>query len=152
MPIKIISPAFEEGGMIPQKYTCDGQDISPPLEWAAGPSGTKSYALIMDDPDAPTGTWVHWVLFNLSPNTLSLPEAFSPSNKLANGGIHGINDFKKFGYGGPCPPPGIHRYFFKIYALDIVLTLSKGITKSQLEQAMKGHILASGELMGRYER
>jgi hypothetical protein len=152
MEIKMTSPAFEEGSMIPRKYTCDGPNISPPLAWSSVPEGTKSLALICDDPDAPMGTWVHWVLFNLPPDTKELHENIPLRRELENGAKQGMNDFRKIGYGGPCPPGGTHRYFFKIYALDMVLNLEAGATKSQLLTAVKGRILAEGQLMGRYKR
>ena len=152
MTIKISSPAFQNGGMIPQKYTCDGVNLSPPLEWSGVPENALSLALINDDPDAPVGTWVHWVLFNLPPSVSSLAENVPPLEKLDNGGIHGKNDFGKLGYGGPCPPSGTHRYFFKLYALDTKLDFAPGARKDQLLKAMKGHILAEGELIGAYKR
>jgi Raf kinase inhibitor-like YbhB/YbcL family protein len=152
MEIKMTSAAFEPGGMIPNKYTCDGQDISPPLSWGDVPDGTESIALICDDPDAPMGTWVHWVLFDLPPETRGLPENIPAVENLENGGRHGTNDFRKLGYGGPCPPGGTHRYYFKVYALDKLMNLHVGNTKSQLLKAMEGHILAEGDLMGRYKR
>lgn len=152
MGIKVMSPAFEEGGMIPEKYTCDGKDISPPIEWKGIPEGTKSLALISDDPDAPMGTWVHWVIFNIPPERKGLPEGV-PTKKVLEGGIRqGLNDFRRIGYGGPCPPGGVHRYYFKLYALDRVLDLEPGVTKNMLLKAMEGHILDKGELMGRYGR
>jgi Raf kinase inhibitor-like YbhB/YbcL family protein len=150
--IKVKSTAFEEGGMIPKRYACDGTDISPPLAWNGVPEATKSIALICDDRDAPRGTWVHWVLFNLPPATNDLPENVPPQKRLGNGAIHGINDFRKIGYGGPCPPSGTHRYYFKIYALDTEINLKPGITKKKLLKTMKGHILAEGQLMGKYSR
>ncbi|UJS17345.1 MAG: YbhB/YbcL family Raf kinase inhibitor-like protein [Candidatus Jettenia sp.] len=152
MKIEIKSPAFEEGGMIPQKYTCDGEDISPPLSWNSVPNGTKSLALICDDPDAPMGTWVHWVLFNLPANIQGLPENRPHQKTFENGAKQGITDFKKIGYGGPCPPSGTHRYYFKLYALDTEINLDAGITKQQLLKAMEGHIIAEGQLMGKYKR
>lgn len=152
MEIKVTSRAFEEGGMIPQKYTCDGEDVSPPLAWTSVPEGTKSLALICDDPDAPMGTWVHWVLFNLPANIKELPENVPPQETLENGAKHGITDFRRIGYGGPCPPSGTHRYYFKLYALDTELDLEAGITKAELLEAMEGHILAEGRLMGKYKR
>jgi len=152
MEIKMKSTAFEEGGMIPKKYTCDGLDISPPLTWTSVPNGTKSLALICDDPDAPMGTWVHWVLFNLPANIQELPEDIPPQKTLANGAKQGITDFRKIGYGGPCPPSGTHRYYFKLYTLDTEINLEAGITKKQLLKAMEGHILAEGQLMGKYKR
>ena len=152
MEIKITSSAFEDGGMIPAKYTCDGADVSPALQWDAVPEGTKSIALICDDPDAPMGTWVHWVLFNLPADTKELKENIPHDKTLPNGAIQGITDFGRNGYGGPCPPSGIHRYFFKIYALDTKIELSNSANKSQLVEAMKDHILAQGQLMGKYKR
>lgn len=153
MEIKITSTAFEEGGLIPKKYTCDGIDVSPPLEWTSVPEGTKSFALICDDPDAPTrGTWIHWVIFNMPADTRELPENIPPQKTLANGAKQGINDFRKIGYGGPCPPSGTHRYYFYLYALDTEIKLEGGAIKEQLLKAMKGHILAEGQLMGKYKR
>ena len=152
MDIKIKSPAFVPGGKIPGKYTCDGMDISPPLAWTSGPEGTKTFALICDDPDAPMGTWVHWVLFNLPADIIELRENVPPERELENGAKQGMNDFRKIGYGGPCPPGGTHRYYFKLYALDTEINLEAGATKSELLKAMEGHILAEGQLMGRYER
>lgn len=152
MAIRITSSAFTEGGMIPRQYTCDGEDISPPLAWTGFPEGTKSLALICDDPDAPVGTWVHWVLFNIPPSTKDLPASVPPKETLDNGAKHGTNDFRKLGYGGPCPPGGTHRYYFKLYALDAETSSEAGITKAQLLKDMEGHILAEGQLMGRYKR
>ena len=152
MDIKIKSPAFVPGGKIPGKYTCDGMDISPPLAWTSGPEGTKTFALICDDPDAPMGTWVHWVLFNLPADIIELRENVPPERELESGAKQGMNDFRKIGYGGPCPPGGTHRYYFKLYALDTEINLEAGATKSELLKAMEGHILAEGQLMGRYER
>lgn len=152
MEIKLTSPAFEEGGMIPEKHTCDGMDISPALAWTSGPEGTKTFALICDDPDAPMGTWVHWVLFNLPASVNELAEAIPPERELESGAKQGMSDFHKIGYGGPCPPGGTHRYFFKIYALDAEVDLETGATKSDLLEAMEGHILAEGQLMGKYSR
>lgn len=152
MDIKLRSTAFEEGGMIPKQYTCDGKDISPPLAWESVPDSTKSIALICDDPDAPMGTWVHWVLFNLPANIKELPENIPPQEILENGAKQGTNDFRNIGYGGPCPPGGTHRYYFKIYALDTVLTLEAGATKAKLLKVMEEHILAEGKLMGKYKR
>ncbi|MDH7511662.1 MAG: YbhB/YbcL family Raf kinase inhibitor-like protein [Clostridiales bacterium] len=152
MDMKITSTAFEESGMIPRKYTCDGEDVSPPLAWTGVPEGAKTIALISDDPDAPVGTWVHWVLFNLPAAEKGLPEAVPPDEELKNGAKQGQNDFRRIGYGGPCPPGGTHRYFFKLYALDTVLNLPAGATKAELLKAMEGHILAQGQLMGKYRR
>ncbi len=152
MDIKVTSSAFEEGGMIPSKYTCDGDDISPPLQWDVVPEGTKSVALISDDPDAPMGTWVHWVLFNWPADSKEITEDVPPDKALPNGAKQGITDFRRIGYGGPCPPGGTHRYFFKIYALDKMLDLDAGADKPALLKAMEGHILGQGQLMGRYKR
>lgn len=152
MTIKITSPAFEQGGMIPSKYTADGQNISPPLKWEGVPVGTTSIALISDDPDAPIGTWVHWVMWNIPQDRKELPENIPSDQKLSDGSIQGITDFRRPGYGGPAPPSGTHRYYFKIYALNTKLDLPTNSTKAQLVKAMEGHILAEGELMGKYKR
>jgi hypothetical protein len=152
MKITINSTAFKEGGMIPKRYTCDGPNISPPLSWDSVPGGTKSLALICDDPDAPRGTWVHWVIFNLPANTKELSENIPPQQTFPNGAKQGRNDFGKIGYGGPCPPGGTHRYYFKLFALDNEINLEAGATKAELLKAMEGHILAEGQLMGRYKR
>jgi Raf kinase inhibitor-like YbhB/YbcL family protein len=153
MNIQLTSPAFTEGQPIPQKYTCQGQDISPELKWTNVPANTKSFALIADDPDAPAGTWVHWVLYDLPPTTAGLSEGVPKSPELANGAKHGTTNFKRVGYGGPCPPPGKpHRYFFKLYALNTMLGLKPGVMKQDLLKAMEGHILAEGQLMGTYQR
>ncbi len=146
----LTSTAFKEGEMIPKKYTCDGPDISPPLEWHEVPAGAKSLALIVEDPDAPMGIWVHWVIFNIPPGTSGLPEHVSTDKTLADGAIQGRNDFRKIGYGGPCPPGGTHRYFFILYALDTTLRLSPGSTKAEMVRAMEGHIVGKAQLMGRY--
>ena len=150
--IKISSPAFQEGGMIPERYTCDGDDISPPLNWEAVPEETRSIALIVDDPDAPGGTFVHWVLYDLPADLEGLPENLPPGKGFPIGGIEGINSTKKTGYEGPCPPSGTHRYFFKVYALDKKLELPAGETKDRLLGAMEGHILGQGQIMARYKR
>ena len=152
MAITITSSVFSEEGMIPKKYTCDAEDISPDLKWSGVPQGAKSLALICDDPDAPVGTWVHWVLFNIPADVTMLPAGIPPDATLQNGARHGKNDFRKLGYGGPCPPGGTHRYYFKLYALDTALNLESGSTKAQLLAAMEGHILAEGQLMGKYKR
>lgn len=152
MAITVTSSAFTEGSMIPLKYTCDGEDVSPPLSFNGVPPEAKSLALISDDPDAPMGTWVHWVLYNLPPGTKSLPENIPGAEILKDGSRHGVTDFGRFGYGGPCPPGGTHRYFFKVYALDKMLALSGRTSKKDVETAMKGHILAEGQLMGKYKR
>lgn len=151
MALTIESSAFSEGEKIPRKYTCDGKDVSPPLSWTGAPDGAKSFALICDDPDS-SKTWSHWVIFDLPPATRSLPEGVAPRAEVSGGGAQGTNDFRKVGYGGPCPPSGTHRYFFKLYALDKQVGLSSTATKADLERAMKGHVLAEGALMGRYSR
>lgn len=145
--LSIASPAFSHGGMIPPKHTCDGADVNPPLSIGNVPENTKSLALIVDDPDAPMGTWVHWVMWNVEPGTEEIPE-----NSVPKGALQGTNDFRKQSYGGPCPPSGTHRYFFKVYALDTVLSLAAGATKAKLENAMKGHVIGQAELVGRYKR
>lgn len=151
--MQIKSAAFEENGLIPKKYTCDGQNVSPPLTWTKPPTGAKSVAIICDDPDAPVGTWVHWVIYGISPQATALPENVPPQKEVLRGAKQGINDFRKIGYGGPCPPKGpAHRYFFKIYSLDIELNLPAGASKKDVEKAMQGHILAEGQLIGKYGR
>ncbi|HEY43786.1 MAG TPA: YbhB/YbcL family Raf kinase inhibitor-like protein [Anaerolineae bacterium] len=152
MSFVLSSPAFEEGAPIPRKYSCDGEDISPPLYWTDPTEDIMSFALISDDPDAPVGTWVHWVLYNLPADTRSLPEAFPSDLELPDGTKNGENSWRRLGYGGPCPPGGTHRYFFKLYALDTLLEMASGVTKDQLLQAMEGHIIAETELMGTYTR
>ena len=147
MALTITTTAFTDGDKIPRLYTCDDQNVSPPLAWTGVPTSTVSLALIMDDPEASGGTWVHWVLFNLPGNLPGLDQGKN------GGGIDGKNDFNKLGYGGPCPPRGSnHRYFIKLYALDQKLDLKAGATNAQLESAMRGHILAQGQLIGRYGR
>ncbi len=155
MTLKLSSPAFGPNDSIPEKYTCEGEDLSPPLTWTGVPQGTRSLALIVDDPDAPDPahprmTWVHWVLFNISPETVALLEGAAKAPP--SGGRHGLNDWKRTGYGGPCPPIGRHRYFHKLYALDIALDAALSPTKDELEKAMKGHILAQAELVGTYQK
>jgi hypothetical protein len=152
MSITIKSSAFSEGEPIPKKFTCDGEDISPELSWGGAPEGTKTFALINDDPDAPGKTWVHWVIFNIPGSITSLPENMPTDKELSDGSRQGTNDFRKIGYGGPCPPGGTHRYYFKLYALDTELTLKPGALKQELLAAMKGHILDEGQLMGTYAR
>ena len=149
---ELTSSAFSQGKTIPTVYTCDGRDTSPPLEWRDSPPGTESLALIMDDPDAPVGTWVHWVIYDLPVTRSSLPEAAPTDSELAHGIRQGRNSWGRTGYGGPCAPSGAHRYFFKLYALDCLLQIKAGATKKQLLKAIKGHILAKTELMGRYSR
>jgi len=152
MEIKITSSAFEDGGLIPAKYTCDGADVSPPLQWDTVPEGTRSIALICDDPDAPMGTWVHWVLFNLPSDAKELVENIPSDKILPDGARQGLSDFGRVGYGGPCPPGGTHRYFFKIYALDTEVGLQAGADKRRLLKTMEGHILSQGQLIGKYKR
>ena len=152
MAIKISSTAFQDGGLIPAKYTCDGANISPPLAWSGLPITTKSVALIVDDPDAPGRTWVHWVVYDLPAGNKQLAENLATQETISGGGKQGTNDFRKIGYGGPCPPSGTHRYFFKLYALDVEKILTPGATKEDLIKAMEGHILDQGELMGKYQR
>lgn len=152
MALTITSSAFKQEGMIPSQYTCDGKDISPPLQWSGVPEEAKSLALIVDDPDAPGKTWVHWVVFNLPPDVHSLPEHMPTDAKLRNGAMQGITNFGRSGYGGPCPPGGTHRYYFKLYALDTMLDLKPKAKKPDVEKAMKGHILAEGQLMAKYSR
>ncbi|HCE16716.1 MAG TPA: YbhB/YbcL family Raf kinase inhibitor-like protein [Anaerolinea thermolimosa] len=153
--IELSSPAFQAGQPIPPRYTCDGEDSSPPLQWGDPPEGTRSFALIMDDPDAPAGTWVHWVVYNLPGEVRELPEGASRARasefSLPQGAVQGKTSFNRTDYGGPCPPSGQHRYFFRLYALDT--TIEDGILdKKALLKAMEGHILAQGELMGVYQR
>ena len=153
MSLTISSPAFSNGGDIAKKFTCDGADMSPQLSWVEPPAGTKAFALLADDPDAPVGNWNHWVLWNLPPETRGLGEALSKTAHLPDGSQQGTNDFRRTGYNGPCPPPGKpHRYYFKLFALDTKLDLKAGAGKRELEAAMKGHILAQAEWMGRYGR
>jgi Raf kinase inhibitor-like YbhB/YbcL family protein len=146
MAVQITSSEFNDGGTIPVRFTCDGEDLSPPLAWTGLPTGTQSLALVVDDPDAPVGTWVHWVIFNLPADTNSLPEGVSGL------GTGGLNSWRRLGYGGPCPPSGTHRYYFKLYALDSMLSLPQGASKGDLEKAMQGHVIAQGQLMGTYSR
>jgi Raf kinase inhibitor-like YbhB/YbcL family protein len=149
---KLTSTAFKEGQPIPSTYACVGVNVSPPLEWSGMPKSAKSIAIIADDPDAPGGMWVHWVLYNLPADNIGLVENLPATENLAAGGFQGKNDFEKIGYGGPCPPSGTHRYFFKIYALDADLSLKGGATKAEVEKAMAGHIVAQAQLMGTYRR
>lgn len=144
--MKITSSAFQEGAEIPSKFTCDGADTSPPLQIADIPSEAKSLVLVVDDPDAPSGLFTHWTFWNIPPQTSAVGEGSAPK------GVQGTNDFGKSGYGGPCPPSGTHRYYFKIFALDRELDLPSGAKRGQLDAAMKGHVVAQGELIGRYSR
>ncbi|MGA9995309.1 MAG: YbhB/YbcL family Raf kinase inhibitor-like protein [Pyrinomonadaceae bacterium] len=152
MEIKVTSAAFQEGGAIPKQYTCDGANVSPALAWTGVPEKAVTLALIVDDPDAPAKTWVHWVVFNLSATAKGLPENVPAQENVAGGGRQGTSDFKKVGYGGPCPPSGTHRYFFKLYALDTSVADESKTTKEQLLKEMEGHVLAEGQLMGTYKR
>jgi Raf kinase inhibitor-like YbhB/YbcL family protein len=155
-PLALRSAALGEGAEIPRRYTCEGEDVSPPLEWSGVPAGAKSLALVVDDPDAPDPraprmTWVHWVLYDVPPAATGLPEAVAPG-ALPKGTRQGVNDWRRTGWGGPCPPIGRHRYFFKLYALDASLGDLGTPTKAKLEAAMKGHVLAQAQLMGTYEK
>lgn len=146
------SASFAEGGTIPKRYTCDAADVSPALSWADAPDRTQSLALIADDPDAPAGTWTHWIIWNIPPGN-ALPEGTPKTDTLNDGSRQGKNDFKRIGYGGPCPPPGkAHRYFFRLYALNAKLDLKPGSTRDDLERAMKGRVLGQAELVGKYGR
>jgi Raf kinase inhibitor-like YbhB/YbcL family protein len=156
IPFQLTSPRFKDGETIPVAYTCEGDDLPPPLHWEGEPAGTRSFALIVEDPDAPDPsnpqtTWAHWVLYNLPPNFHDIPESMLPGY-LPEGVREGLNDWKRTGYGGPCPPIGRHRYFYRVYALDTVLPELGPITRRQLERAMEGHILAQTELIGLYEK
>ena len=150
--LKIASPLFEHNQQIPQKYGCKNQAPNPPITIEGAPPETKSLALVMDDPDAPAGTWVHWVLFNIPASSRGLPEAIPSEATLSDGSMHGRNSGGNPGYNGPCPPSGTHRYFFKLYALDEMLGLSSGANKGELLKAMQGHVLAQGELMGTFSK
>ncbi len=153
MTLQLTSPGFADGANIPAKHTCDGEDVSPPLRWTDSPAGTKSFALIADDPDAPRGTWVHWVMYSIPSSLGGLPEGVPKTETVADSGRQGVNDFKRTGYGGPCPPRGnSHRYFFKLYALDSDVPLKSGATKQAVLNAIQGHIVGEGQLMGKYKR
>jgi Raf kinase inhibitor-like YbhB/YbcL family protein len=155
MAFSLSSTAFQDGSAIPVKHTCDGADVSPPLAWSGAPSRAAAYALIADDPDAPAGTWVHWVLYNLPGTTTHLPENVAKTDAVPDlgGALQGRNDFRRAGYGGPCPPPGpAHRYFFKLYALDAPLKLKPGAQKQDVEAAMQAHVLGTAQLVGAYGR
>jgi Raf kinase inhibitor-like YbhB/YbcL family protein len=149
---QITSSAIAEGQMIPRKYTCDGENVSPPLAWSGVPPKASTLALIADDPDAPLGTWTHWIVFNLPASTSELPESIPVTDKLENGALQGTSSFRKVGYGGPCPPGGTHRYYFTLYALDAPLSLGNNATAKDVQSSMQGHTLASAQLMGRYKR
>ncbi len=153
MALTIKSSVFNDGDMISAKYTCKGEDISPPLSWDGVPEGTKSFALICDDPDAPLMTWVHWVIYDIPADATELFEGIPKESTLSNGAKQGRNDFRKIGYGGPCPPPGgPHRYFFKLYALDTMLNLEAGFTKKALLKAMEDHIIEEAQIIGKFKR
>jgi len=148
--MKVSSSAFKNEDFIPQEYTCDGKDVSPPLEWEAVPNA-KSYAIIVEDPDAPGGTFIHWVIYNIT--TVSLPKDVKKTSKT-DYGVQGVNDFGKVGYGGPCPPRTHppHRYYFRVYALDTLLPVKEGVTADELREMMKGHVIDEGYIMGKYKR
>lgn len=153
MSIAVTTTAFSAGGAIPKQYTCDGADTSPELSWSGVPSGIQSFALIADDTDAPVGTWTHWLIWNIPAQSAGLPKGVAKDETLGDGARQGRNGFRLIGYGGPCPPPGKpHRYFFRVYALDAKINLSAGANRDELERSMKGHVLAQGELMGKYGR
>jgi len=152
MEIKISSTAFKEGAMIPSKYTCDGENVSPMIAWTNYPKRTETFVLIADDPDAPMGTWVHWVVYNIPHEINKLDEAFLQDKQFDNGIMQGTTDFQTIGYGGPCPPGGTHKYFFKIYALDVKLDVEPGLQKKKILKAMESHIIAKGKLMGKYKK
>ena len=153
MSLRLTSGAFEEGAPIPARYTADDRDVSPPLRWTGAPEGAKSFVLLCDDPDAPAGTWVHWVLYNVPGGSRELTEGIPALADLPDGSRQGVNDFRRVGYGGPSPPPGkAHRYFFRLYALDGLLKLAGQPRKGDVTAAMKGHVLAEAQLMGTYQR
>jgi len=153
MSLAVRSAAFQEGGTIPPRYTCDGENVSPPLAWTGLPEETAAVAVVVDDPDAPAGTWVHWVLYGLDPSRADLPEGVPARDTVLGGARQGRNDFKNVGYGGPCPPRGqLHHYAFKVYALDETPDLPAGASKAELLGAIEGHVLAEGKLTGTYRR
>lgn len=153
MAFELISSAFKSGDPTPRRYTCEGEDLSPPLHWGVPPAATKSFAMVAGDPDAPVGTWVHWVIYDLPLDLRGLTEGVPIKDRLPDGALQGLNDFKRVGYGGPCPPPGKpHRYYFTLYALDVTLSLKPRATKAQVLEACKGHILAEAQLMGWFGR
>ena len=154
-PVRFVltSPAFKGGETIPKKYTCDGVDVSPPLSWSGFPAGTKSFVLIVEDPDAPGGIFTHWIAYNISSEITSLPENVEKVERLVNGVLQGMNNFGKIGYNGPCPPPGSkHRYYFRIYALDCYIDLPPGATREEILKAIEGHVIGEAELLGYYKR
>jgi hypothetical protein len=151
--MQLKTSAFNPGAEIPDTFTCDGSNISPALSWSTPPAGTQSFVLIVEDPDAPGQTWVHWVLYDLPASERELPEGVAPEDTLPSGARQGRNDFRKIGYGGPCPPRGpAHRYYFKLYALDRMLALPAGATRAQVDRSMRGHVLTEADVMGRYRR
>lgn len=150
MALTLTSPVFQPNGSIPKHYTCDGADVSPPLQWSGAPQETQAFVLVCDDPDAPNGTWDHWILFNIPANVTELEENIRKIRPISS--RNGTNSWSQLGYGGPCPPKGQHRYFFKLYALDAALALPEGATKAEVEAAMQGHILAQADLIGLYQR
>jgi Raf kinase inhibitor-like YbhB/YbcL family protein len=150
--MNLSSPSFKPNAIIPSAHTCDGEDVSPALDWTDPPAATKSFALISDDPDAPSGSWVHWVIWNIPAQARGLPENLPKKGALSDGTRQGANDFGRIGYGGPCPPSGTHRYTFRLYALDVALELPEGARKAHLERAMNAHVLSEAELMGKYHR
>ena len=152
MDFKLRSLMFEDGGLIPKEFTCEGDNISPPLLWTGQPEKTKTYAIICQDPDSPVGIWVHWIIFNIPSSLTRLPSGIPLIEKMSDGTMQGKNDFKKLGYGGPCPPSGTHRYFFSMFALDTKLYLPKDATKKDLVNGMQGHVLAQAQLIGKYQR
>lgn len=152
MALMLESTAFRDGDMIPSKHTCDGTNTSPPLQWQGLPPGTTSLALIADDPDAPMGIWVHWILYNIPPTCGGLPEGMPKDSRLPDGTLQGTTSYRTTGYGGPCPPSGTHRYYFALYALDRMLDLKPGATRGEIDNAMRGHVLAETRFMGRYRR
>jgi len=152
MAIKLTSPAFADGGMIPPKFTCDGRSVSPALQWGPAPAGTKSWAVICNDPDAPGGNFVHWILYDLPAGETGVPEALPLDEVLDNGAKQGTTDYGSPGYSGPCPPSGVHRYVFRVFALDTVLSLPSEATEDRVLKAIKGHVLDEGKLTGKYGR
>jgi hypothetical protein len=150
--MQLHTTAFKEEKPIPREYSCEGRDVSPPLSWSEAPEGVKSFVLIADDPDAPGGTWVHWVYYDLPKDLRELPKGVDTTEHPGPGGTQGVNDFGKIGYGGPCPPGGEHRYYFKLYALDQVLNARPGLSKKKIITEMEGHVLAEAQLMGTYTR
>lgn len=152
MALKLRSEAFDEGGEIPGEFTCDGEDVSPPLTWSGVPDETESFVLIMDDPDAPAGTFVHWVAYDLPASATELPRSVPSETVLPPGGVHGENSWRRLGYGGPCPPDGTHRYVFKLYALEVSLGLDPGASKREVLEALEGHVLEEARLVGEYTR